>query len=259
MNTMSVSNVTLQAMKELGLTEYEILTYVSLVDGGSMTAADVSAVSKVPYSRIYDVLGRLEERGLIQVSRGRPTRYTAKSPSEMIRVLRFAREQTFEECARAIIEDLQPRFEHANQAASRDVWLLYGRSAVVNKILNMLDSAKSEVMLSVPTLDIENAEMMDADISLIIERVMALRTVRVRILTSSLPEHIRAMLPPAVEIRCRDRVFGSGIVVDRRQTLIMIAAGTRDMAYIGIYASAPVFAEMADTYFERLWAESRPI
>ncbi len=258
MSKMSVSNTTMRAMKRLGLTEYEIMTYVALIDGGPLTASDVSAVSKVPYSRVYEVLGRLEERGLVEVRRGRPTEYAAKSPSEMIRVLRREQEQTFEECAHAIIEDLQPRFENANQSTTRDVWLLYGRSAVTAKLLAMLDTARSDVLLSIPTLDLEARDMKDTDIAHIIERVMTLKSARVRILTSPLPEHIRSKIPASVEIRCRDRVFGSGIVIDRRQTLIMIAGGPGDAAYIGIYASAPVFAEMADEYFERLWAESVP-
>ena len=61
----SVSDATLKALKQMGLTEYETQAYLALVDGGQMAASDVSAKSKVPFSRIYDVLGRLEEKQFI--------------------------------------------------------------------------------------------------------------------------------------------------------------------------------------------------
>ncbi|TFF91191.1 TrmB family transcriptional regulator, partial [Candidatus Thorarchaeota archaeon] len=78
---MKVSENALKALRELGLTEYETSAYLALVDGGKMAASDISSESGVPYSRIYDVLGRLEEKGFVQIQRGRPTLYTAKAPT----------------------------------------------------------------------------------------------------------------------------------------------------------------------------------
>ncbi|MHA2045220.1 MAG: TrmB family transcriptional regulator, partial [Candidatus Thorarchaeota archaeon] len=81
---------------QLGLTEYETQAYLALVSGGQMGASDISAKSKVPYSRIYDVLGRLEDKQFIIVKRGRPTKYVAKSPTEVVRVIRLDWEQKLE-------------------------------------------------------------------------------------------------------------------------------------------------------------------
>ena len=78
---MSVSEATLKALRELGLTEYETAAYLTLIEGGEMSASDVSNKSRVPFSRVYDVLGRLDGRGFIQLIKGRPTRYISKSPS----------------------------------------------------------------------------------------------------------------------------------------------------------------------------------
>ena len=44
---MSVSDATLKALKQLGLTEYETQAYLALVDGGQMAASDLSAKSKL--------------------------------------------------------------------------------------------------------------------------------------------------------------------------------------------------------------------
>ena len=84
---MSISEATLKALKQLGLTEYETQAYLTLVAGGQMAASDVSTKSKVPFSRIYDVLGRLEEKQFVQVRKGRPTNYVAKAPTEVMRLI----------------------------------------------------------------------------------------------------------------------------------------------------------------------------
>ena len=94
---MSVSDATLKALKQMGLTEYETQAYLALVDGGQMSASDVSTKSKVPFSRIYDVLGRLEEKQFIQVQKGRPSMYVAKAPSEVMRLIKLDWEERLKE------------------------------------------------------------------------------------------------------------------------------------------------------------------
>ncbi len=152
---MPVSDTTLKALKELGLTEYETSAYLALVEGGQMAASDISSKSQVPYSRIYDVLGRLEEKGFITVSKGRPTLYTAKSPTEVVRLVRLDWEQRIESATKLVVEELQPLFERETTATTRDVWLLHGRAAILAKALEMLDAAREEVILSVPALTLE--------------------------------------------------------------------------------------------------------
>ena len=56
---MSISDRSRKAMENLGLTGYEIRVYLSLLDTGSMTAADISKKSGVPYSKIYEVTQQL--------------------------------------------------------------------------------------------------------------------------------------------------------------------------------------------------------
>jgi len=164
---MSASEATVKALRELGLTEYETAAYLSLVEGGQISASDVSSRSKVPYSRIYDVLGRLEEKGFIQVQRGRPTIYIAKAPTEVARLVRMAWEDKIETASSIVVNELQPRFEREVQASSRDVWLMHGRAAILAKALEMLESARDEVKLSVPSLD-----MGMEDLTAIVERVL---------------------------------------------------------------------------------------
>ena len=58
---MSISDKTKKSLEKIGMTSYEIKTYTSLLKGGELTASELSQKSGVPYSKIYEVLGSLEE------------------------------------------------------------------------------------------------------------------------------------------------------------------------------------------------------
>ncbi|MFW9800325.1 MAG: TrmB family transcriptional regulator [Candidatus Thorarchaeota archaeon] len=251
---MPVSDTTLKALKELGLTEYETSAYLALIEGGQMAASDISSRSQVPYSRIYDVLGRLEEKGFITVSKGRPTLYTAKSPTEVVRLVRLDWEHRIESATKLVVEELQPLFERETTATTRDVWLLHGRAAILAKALEMLDAAREEVILSVPALTLELE-----DLNPVIERALSARASRTRVLTSGVDASLRSLIPADFEVRTRERVFGAGLVTDSRQTLIMLAGGDTEGEFLGVFSSAPVFAAMASAYFESLWSDSTPL
>ncbi|MFW9908615.1 MAG: TrmB family transcriptional regulator [Candidatus Thorarchaeota archaeon] len=257
---MSISERTLKALKDLGLTEYELQSYVALVDGGEMSASDISAKSGVPFSRVYDVLGRLEEKGFIQVQRGRPTMYVAKAPQEIVRLVRLAWEERIKKSSKVVVDELQPRYEEQTPATTRDVWLLHGRASILAKALEMLEGAREEILLNIPSLDMSLIADEDETQNLteIIETVLRHRVTKISILTSSVPAEIVEIIPKGIKIRCRQS-YGAGLVVDRRETLIMLAGAESTSGFLGVYSSAPVFAEMAGVYFDSLWAQSEPI
>jgi len=68
---MSVSDQTRKSLEKVGLTGYEIKTFTSLLKTGELTASDLSQHSGVPYSKIYEVLGMLEEKGWIGSDKSR--------------------------------------------------------------------------------------------------------------------------------------------------------------------------------------------
>lgn len=244
----------MRALKDLGLTDYETSSYLVLVEGGQMSASEVSLKSRVPYSRIYDVLGRLEEKGFVQVMRGRPTLYTAKAPTEVVRLVRLAWQDKIERSSKTVVDELQPRFERESHASPKDVWVMHGRAAVLAKAIEMVDSARDEIKLSIPSLDLEE----DGTIS-VAERVLQTKAERVYVLTSHVTDSVRKLIPKNFEVRTRDRVFGAGLVVDGRQTLIMLAGPEEDREFLGVYSSHAVFAAMAGAYFDSLYSDSQSI
>ncbi len=74
----------LNRLKDFGLNSYESKLWIALLSRGVSTAGELSDISNVPRSRTYDVLESLEKKGFIIVKVGKPIKYLAVPPSEVI-------------------------------------------------------------------------------------------------------------------------------------------------------------------------------
>lgn len=74
----------LNKLKDFGLNSYESKLWVALLSRGVSTAGELSDISSVPRSRAYDVLESLEKKGFIIVKVGKPIKYLAVTPSEVV-------------------------------------------------------------------------------------------------------------------------------------------------------------------------------
>jgi HTH-type transcriptional regulator, sugar sensing transcriptional regulator len=88
----------LNKLKDFGLNSYESKLWVALLSRGVSTAGELSDISNVPRSRAYDVLESLEKKGFVVVKVGKPIKYLAVPPTEVVervkkRVLEEAEEK----------------------------------------------------------------------------------------------------------------------------------------------------------------------
>lgn len=67
-------------LKEFGLSEYEAKTYLALTIHGPLNASSISDFSKVPQSKIYEVLKSLVSKCLAEFCNGKPLKYRAVEP-----------------------------------------------------------------------------------------------------------------------------------------------------------------------------------
>lgn len=74
----------LSKLKDFGLNSYESKLWVALLSRGVSTAGELSDISNVPRSRTYDVLESLEKKGFIIVKVGKPIKYLAVPPADVI-------------------------------------------------------------------------------------------------------------------------------------------------------------------------------
>ena len=91
-----VVNNLVSELISLGLSEYEARTYVAMLEQGkSVTAYEAAKASGVPTSKIYGVIDRLAERGVVQQTEsGASNRYEPLDPSEFIANHRFRMESS---------------------------------------------------------------------------------------------------------------------------------------------------------------------
>jgi len=75
-----------ESLRAIGLTDYEISIYLTLISKGPMDARELSESSGVPYSRIYNILTQLEKEKMfiLREENTRPSTYFAKSPDEVL-------------------------------------------------------------------------------------------------------------------------------------------------------------------------------
>lgn len=81
---MIVQTDMLNKLKDFGLNSYESKLWIALLSRGVSTAGELSDISNVPRSRAYDVLESLEKKGFIIVKVGKPIKYIAVSPTEVV-------------------------------------------------------------------------------------------------------------------------------------------------------------------------------
>ena len=84
----------LNRLKDFGLNSYEAKLWVALLSRGVSTAGELSDIAGVPRSRSYDVLESLEKKGFIIMKLGKPIKYIAVQPAEVVeRVKKRIREE----------------------------------------------------------------------------------------------------------------------------------------------------------------------
>jgi len=66
-------------LKNSKLSNYEINSYMTLLYSDILTAREISGKSGVPSGRIYEVLEKLKEYGMIEIQESRPKMYRSKS------------------------------------------------------------------------------------------------------------------------------------------------------------------------------------
>lgn len=81
---MIVEKEFLSKIKDLGINSYEAKLWTAILSRGIATAGELSDIANVPRSRSYDVLESLERKGFIVMKLGKPIKYIAVPPNEVI-------------------------------------------------------------------------------------------------------------------------------------------------------------------------------
>ena len=114
-----------EELKEFGLTEGESKVYIALLKLGSSTVGPIVKESGVSYSKIYEVLGRLIEKGIVSFNIKEKTKYfQAVSPNKLKNYLVNEEEKLNKK--KQILNKLIPQLEGINKRIEQKAEIFIG-------------------------------------------------------------------------------------------------------------------------------------
>ena len=255
---MSVSDKTKKSLENIGLTSYEIRSYTTLLKEGEINASEISEKSGVPYSKIYEVLGLLEEKGWIGSDDSRPTKYFAKSPTTALETTKQSVENEFLKNQSVILTELTSLYEKSGTSEKPDIWVISGAMNIVAKIMELVENCRSEVLIAIPQAGEEIVKQ-----SLPKLRQLNEKGVKITILTSDKldKESVKAISRIA-KIKIKSGLFGGGIISDKRYVVILMGpeiSGSKTTDIVAIWADHAGLAGFAKEYFEYLLKDAKEV
>ena len=255
---MSISDKTRKSLEKIGLTSYEIKTFSALLKTGELTASDLSQKSGVPYSKIYEVLGTLEEKSWIGSDDSRPKKYCSKYTSTGLDTTKQKIENECIQNQNIMLNDLVPLYEKSGVSEKPDIWVLSGAINITTKILEMVDMCRNEVMIAIP----------EAGEELVKQALPKLRSlhdkgVKITILTSDKidKESVKAIKRVAT-VKIKKGLFGGVIISDKKYVVILLGpetTGEGSSDIVAIWADHAGLAGFARQYFEYLLKDSKEV
>ena len=145
MTTLDNVQEAVEVLQQLGLKEYEARCFVGLSQLSAGTAKQLSEMTDVPRTRVYDAVRVLEAQGLVEIQHSSPQQFRAVPLSEATETLRDQYETRVDRLHNAL-DDVE--ISAAGDGSSiQEVWSMTGSTAIENRTEKLLDGGNSEVVL----------------------------------------------------------------------------------------------------------------
>ncbi|NOZ81484.1 MAG: TrmB family transcriptional regulator, partial [DPANN group archaeon] len=255
---MIVEKSFLNKLKALGLNSYEAKIWTALLSRGISSAGELSDISNVPRSRSYDVLENLEKKGFIMMKIGKPIKYIALPPEDVLeRVKKTIKEEANKE-AKSIdgLKNSEIMVELAtlhNQGVEivdpADLTgSLKSRGHLYSQINSLIKGAEKSIVIMTTSkgLNRKNDYFKNA-----LERAKE-RGVQIKIAAPVTSESEKAakMLGESCNLRHVDQVRGRFIIADDKELVFMLLDDKVDPTYdMGIWVNSPFFSKALTQLF----------
>ncbi len=225
MNTTERIEEAIEVLQQLGLKEYEARCFVGLSRLHSGTAKQLSDMTEVPRTRVYDAVRVLEAQGLVEIHHSSPQQFRAVPLDEAVETLRDQYENRVGRL-RDTLTDVDT-LEVDEETPVQEVWSMAGQEAIENRAEQLIRDATEEVVLIIGDDSLYTDELVASlsaahpDIELVVGT-----------LTEELEERVRTDIPIATtfvseldwlqsqNVNEGDTAIGRLLLVDRTTFLV---------------------------------------
>jgi HTH-type transcriptional regulator, sugar sensing transcriptional regulator len=255
--------------KIFDLNLYEVKVWTALLSRGTSTAGELSSISDVPRSRTYDILESLEKKGFIVMKLGKPIKFVALKPEEVVeRVKKNLVVEAKEKSSRLerlkgddVLSELNLLFsdgikyvEHTDLSGA-----LKGRQNIYNHLDMLVREAEKSIIL-VSTADGLNRKL---EVLLPSLEKAKKRGVDVRIAApiTSANKNVASDLSKVAEVRSAKDLKARFMIVDNEQLMFMLLDdGDVHPSYdLGVWINTPFFAQALSQLFDIAWKEMKKV
>ena len=237
------NNKVLNLLLEFGLTEYEAKTLTTLFNFVEADAPHISRNAEIPKTRIYDVLEKLKERGLVLEVYGRPKRYKVIDPNEIFKYL---------------MEDKQKHLsvldKQVKDILSKDNWTAQVNT-VQEKILQVKSMKDYNKILS---QEFEDAEKTITGFTRFDERVDAFKSIydkpEVSVNLISKPMVKSYDLPANFKVQEKEHTMDA-FIVDKDKVIMSLndLSTPKETYHLTIFKNNPSLTKAIASHFDDYW------
>jgi len=251
-----------------GLNLYEVKIWAALLSRGVSSAGELSDIANVPRSRSYDVLESLEKKGFIVNKMGKPIKYIAIPPKEVVeRLKKNLRRESEAKVKR--LDDLKDSnvLNELNVLHTQGIELveptdlsgsLKGRHNLYDHLELTIKSAEKDVVIMTTTEGL----MRKADALLPVFEKLKKRGVKIRIAAPLTKEcrDIYTEMSKVAELRDSGNLNGRFVIIDGKEiTFMMLDDATVHPSYdLGIWVNTPFFTSALVGLFDMAWKDMSP-
>ncbi|MBU0615430.1 MAG: hypothetical protein KJ601_05025 [Nanoarchaeota archaeon] len=264
---MLVQKQFLSKLRDFGLNTYESKLWTALLSRGVSTAGELSDIANVPRSRSYDVLESLEKKGFIVMKIGKPIKYIAVPPEEVLERVK----KNIQEDANAqtkMLEGLKDTdiLKELNLLHTQGVDLiepsdlsgaLKGRSSLYNHLETMIKNAKKSIIITTtgPGFVRKSESLRHA------MKKAKDKGVSIRIIAPFSKDSEKAMknLKGIADVKNSDSLNSRFCVIDETEVAFMLLddAEVHPTYDAGVWVNTPFFAKTLHRFFDSEWANSK--
>jgi len=242
---------------------YEVKIWTALLSKGISSAAQLSDISNVPRSRSYDVLESLEKKGFVVMKLGKPIKYIAVKPENVVTrakqdINKLAKERT-EVLENIKGTDLFNQLETLHKDSMTFIKpselssAIKGRDRIYDQINTMLKNANKSVTI----VTSEKGLLRKLDAFKQNFKRLKNKGVKVRIIAPISKENSEEIkkLNGFAQIKSLDKINTRYVLVDNKEILFMITddKDIHSASDTAVWVTAPAFTSTLENLMDKSW------